>query len=48
MRSKTLGNRNILGVSKVSKEYEFSIIKIEFSIFVVEAGITDPLYFNSK
>ena len=46
---KTLGNRNILGVSKVSQppESKFSIIKIEFLIFVVKVGITDTLCFDS-
>ena len=38
-RLKLLGNRNIFGVSKVSKppESNISIMKIEFTMFVVEA-----------
>ena len=39
-----IGFRNIFGVSKVSQppEFEFSIIKIEFPMYVVEALASIP------
>ena len=50
IRLKILGFRNRFGVSKVSQplEYEFSIIKIEFPMYVVEVPASIPYSWEKR